>query len=102
MAVSTRRKKAQGEPEARRWSNEPTALEVAEGAAWRALQHWPDDMQMREAHARAFNALSRSPGCRFGSFRCQSCGVFVIGRRQGQPCGYCGETLVGVEDRATR
>ena len=45
--------------------------------------------------ARAFNEMSRAPGCQYGSWRCQSCGVMVIGRSRGQPCGYCGEILVG-------
>ena len=97
MAAKRTQNLLECEPGAGRWSNEPTPLEIAEGAAWLRFQC---DPAQREAHARAWNALSRSRGYRLGSLRCRACGVFAIGRQRGQACGHCGEVLAGIENRA--
>ena len=88
-----------GDAESRRWDNVPTALEVAEGEAWKAHGQAPNNRMLHERHAQAFNALSRSQGCRFGSWRCHACCTFVTGRKRGQKCGYCETILVGMEER---
>lgn len=84
----------------RRWSNEPTPLEIAEGLAWAAYCKQPNSKHLHSLHAAAFNALSRAEGPRFGAWRCQNCCVYVFGRKRGQPCGYCGAILVGMNERA--
>lgn len=98
--AGTRPKARPGDAGSRRWDDKPTPSEVQEGAAYRAYQERPNNRRLHEAHAQAFNALSRAQGCRFGAWRCQNCAVFVTGRRRGQTCGNCGVVLIGLEQRA--
>ena len=100
MATRGRPAAKPGDAQSRRWSNIPTPEEIAEGVAWRAYQKAPNSRRLHELHAQAWNRLSRSQGCRFGAWRCQTCCVFVTGRKRGDKCGACGVVLVGMEQRA--
>ena len=67
----------------------PTALEVAEGAAYRAMLMEPDDDCLQEAYRNAFNALHRGQGGSTSILRCGLCHTTQWGRMRGDACAVC-------------